>query len=42
MAYTGNQNDTEELKLGFEKGELKRCNDQNFVHPADAIQYLQS
>ncbi len=34
--------DTEELKLGFEKGELKSINDQNFVHPADAIQYLQS
>ena len=34
--------DTEELKLGFEKGELKSIYDQNFVHPADAIQYLQS
>jgi len=34
--------DTEELKLGFEKGELKSINDQNFVHPADVIQYLQS
>ena len=34
--------DTEELKLGFETGELKSINDQNFVHPADVIQYLQS
>ena len=34
--------ESEELKLGFDKGELKSINDQNFVHPADAIQYLQS
>ena len=32
----------EELKLGFVKGELKRINDQQFSHPTDAIQYLQS
>ncbi len=33
---------TEEVKLGFEKGELKAVNDQQFSHPADAIQYLQT
>lgn len=31
----------EEVKLGFEKGELKSINDQSFTHPSDAIQYLQ-
>ncbi|HRF17509.1 MAG TPA: argininosuccinate synthase, partial [Chitinophagaceae bacterium] len=33
---------TEEIKLGFDKGELKSVNDQYFTHPADAIQYLQT
>ena len=33
---------TEEIKLGFDKGELKSVNDQSFTHPADAIQYLQT
>ena len=33
---------TEEVKLSFEKGELKKVNDQSFAHPADAIQFLQS
>jgi argininosuccinate synthase len=33
---------TEEIKLGFEKGELKSVNDKSFSHPAEAIQYLQS
>ncbi|MBI3137482.1 MAG: argininosuccinate synthase [Sphingobacteriales bacterium] len=33
---------SEEVKLGFEKGELKTVNDQRFGHPAEAIQYLQS
>ncbi|HVE61444.1 MAG TPA: argininosuccinate synthase domain-containing protein [Chitinophagaceae bacterium] len=33
--------DTEELKLGFEKGELKTINEKIFSHPSDAIQYLQ-
>ncbi len=33
---------SEELKLGFEKGELKTVNDQRFGHPSEAIQYLQS
>ena len=32
----------EEVKLGFEKGELKSINDQSFTHPSDAIQYLQA
>jgi len=32
---------SEEIKLGFDKGELKSVNDQFFTHPADAIQYLQ-
>ncbi len=32
----------EEVKLGFIKGELKSINDQQFAHPTDAIQYLQS
>jgi argininosuccinate synthase len=30
------------VKLGFEKGELKRVNEDKFGHPADAIQYLQT
>lgn len=38
VTKTGN----EEVKLHFEKGELKRVNDKNFHHPTDAIQYLQS
>ncbi|HEX5651932.1 MAG TPA: argininosuccinate synthase domain-containing protein [Chitinophagaceae bacterium] len=33
---------TEEIKLHFEKGELKKINDTKFKHPADAIQYLQT
>lgn len=32
----------EEVKLGFVKGELKTINDQQFGHPTDGIQYLQS
>lgn len=32
----------EEVKLGFVKGELTRINDQQFSHPTDAIQYVQS
>lgn len=32
----------EEVKLGFLKGELNSINDQQFAHPTDAIQYLQS
>jgi argininosuccinate synthase len=34
--------DSEEVKLHFEKGELKTVNDQAFDHPSEAIQYLQS
>ncbi|MDQ3278353.1 MAG: argininosuccinate synthase, partial [Bacteroidota bacterium] len=33
---------SEEVKLTFEKGELKAVNEQAFSHPADAIQYLGS
>jgi argininosuccinate synthase len=33
---------TEEVKLHFEKGELRKVNDKPFHHPTDAIQYLQS
>jgi argininosuccinate synthase len=34
--------ESEEVKLHFEKGELKKINDKKFNHPTDAIQYLQS
>jgi argininosuccinate synthase len=33
---------TEEIKLSFEKGELKKVNDQVFEHPAAAIQRIHS
>ena len=33
---------SEEVKLHFEKGELKAVNDQQFDHPVDAINNLQS
>ena len=33
---------SEEVKLGFEKGELKTINDKLFKHPSEAIQYLQT
>ena len=32
----------EEVKLNFNKGELKGINDQTFAHPSGAIQYLQT
>ncbi len=32
----------EEVKLHFEKGELRKVNDKSFTHPTDAIQYLQT
>ena len=32
---------SEEVKLSFEKGELKKVNDKSFNHPTEAIQYLQ-
>jgi argininosuccinate synthase len=32
----------EEIKLGFEKGELITVNDKTFNHPSEAIQYVQS
>lgn len=34
--------DSEEVKLHFEKGELKKINDKRFNHPSEAIQYLQA
>jgi argininosuccinate synthase len=33
---------SEEVKLHFQKGELKSINDQHFSHPSEAIQHLQS
>jgi argininosuccinate synthase len=33
---------SEEVKLGFVKGELKSINDKRFGHPTEAIQYLQT
>jgi argininosuccinate synthase len=33
---------SEEVKLRFEKGELKKINDKEFTHPSEAIQYLQT
>lgn len=33
---------SEEIKLGFEKGELKKVNDKAFGHPTEAIQFLQT
>ncbi len=33
---------SEEVKLHFEQGELKRVNDKKFDHPTEAIQYLQT
>ena len=33
---------SEEVRLRFEKGELKEVNDTAFKHPSDAIQHLQS
>lgn len=33
---------SEEVKLSFEKGELKKVNDESFNHASEAIQYLQT
>lgn len=33
---------SEEVKLHFEKGELKKVNNKDFSHPSEAIQYLQT
>lgn len=33
---------SEEIKLHFEKGELKVVNDKSFTHPSEAVKYLQS
>ncbi len=33
---------SEEIKLHFEKGELRKVNDKGFDHPVTAIQYLQN
>src|SRR6476620_11057368 len=35
-------NGSEEVKLRFEKGELKKVNDKSFSHPSEAIQFLQN
>lgn len=35
-------NGSEEVKLHFEKGELKKVNNKEFAHPSEAIQFLQS
>ena len=34
--------ESEEVKLHFEKGELKKINDKSFDHPSEAIRYLHS
>lgn len=34
--------ESEEVKLSFEKGELKKVNSKTFSHPTEAIQYLHS
>jgi argininosuccinate synthase len=36
------KHDSEEVKLHFEKGELKKVNDKQFSHPSEAIQHLQT
>lgn len=36
------KHDTEEIRLHFEKGELKEVNDEVFKHPSEAIQFLQT
>lgn len=36
------KHDSEEVVLGFEKGELQSINEQKFDHPSEAIQYLQT
>lgn len=35
------KHESEEVKLTFEKGELKKVNNKSFGHPTEAIQYLQ-
>ena len=36
------KDETEELVIGFEKGEIKTVNKKAFSHPTEAIQYIQS
>ncbi len=36
------KNDSEEVTLYFDKGELKKINEKKFDHPSEAIQYLQT
>ena len=36
------KNESEEVKLSFEEGELKKVNGQQYSHPSEAIQHLQS
>ena len=33
---------SQQVKLGFEKGELRTVDDKNFAHPSEAIRYLQT
>jgi argininosuccinate synthase len=36
------RNDTEDITIGFEKGELTSVNGKQFHHPSEAVEYLQS
>jgi argininosuccinate synthase len=36
------KNDSEQVKLVFDKGELVKINDRSFGHPTEAIQFLQA
>ncbi len=36
------KSESQEVRLGFEKGELQTINDKRFNHPSEAIQYLQT
>jgi argininosuccinate synthase len=36
------KSESQEVRLGFEKGELQTINDIRFNHPSEAIQYLQT
>lgn len=36
------KSESEQVKLGFEKGELLRVNDKTFSHPSEAVQHLQT
>lgn len=36
------RNETEDVVIGFDEGELRTVNNQSFDHPVEAIQYLQN